>query len=73
MKESSRDNRKKVRMKKIEMRKRGPKMVLEKVRRRELCYLPPISVMVLFFVLVLNFILFLVVSNCVSKKIKRLK
>jgi len=62
-----------VKMKKTEIRKRGPRIVLEKVRRRELHYLPPISTIVLFFVFVLFFILFLVVFNCVSKKIKRLK
>ena len=55
----------------MEIRKRGLKMAQGKVRRRGLCCLPPISVIVLFFVLVLNFILFLVVSNYMSKKIKR--
>ena len=62
-----------MRIKKIETRKRGLRMALGKVRRRELYCLSPISIIVLFFVLVLNFILFLVMSNCVGKKIKRLK
>ena len=53
-----------VRMKKMETRKRDLRMAPGKVRRRELHHLPPISVIVLFvflFVFVLNFILFLVV------------
>jgi len=56
--------------KKMEIMRKGLKRDLEKVKR-ELHCLPSISAMVLF--LVLNFILFLVVSNCVSKKIKKLK
>ena len=55
------------------MMRKGLRIASEKVRRRELHYLPSVRVMILFFVLVLNFILFLVVSNCVSKKFKRLK
>jgi len=63
-----------VRMKKMEMKKRGLRMALEKVRRRKLYCLSPVSIIVLIF-LILNFEfhLFLVVSNCVSNKIKRLK
>jgi len=64
---------KSVRMKKTEIIRRGLKRDLEKVRRRELCHLSPVSAIILFFVLVLNLILLLIVSNCVSKKIKRLK
>ena len=62
-----------VRMKKIKTRKRCLRMALEKVRKKGLYYLSSVSIIILFFVLVLNFILFLVMSNCVSKKIKRLK
>jgi len=32
----------------MEMTRRGLRMALGKVRRRELCYLPPISIVVLF-------------------------
>lgn len=56
--------------KKMEMMRKGLKRDLEKIKRRLHCLLS-VSAMVLF--LVLNFILFLVVSNCVSKKIKKLK
>ena len=62
-----------MRIKKTKMRKRGLRMALEKVRRKRLYYLSPVSIIFLFFVLVLNFILFLVVFNCMSKKIKRSK
>ena len=63
-----------VRMKKMEMKKRGLRIASEKVRRRKLYCLSPVSIIVLIF-LILNFEfhLFLVVSNCVSNKIKRLK
>jgi len=33
---------------KVEMKRRGPRMALEKVRRRGLHCLPPISIVVLF-------------------------
>ena len=56
---------------KIETIRRGPRMALGKVRKRRLYCLPSVSITVLFFVLVLNFILYLVTFNCVSKKIKR--
>ena len=36
---------------KAEMMQRGPRMAPEKVRRRGLCYLPPVSIVVLFFVI----------------------
>jgi len=39
---------KKVRLKKTEMTRRGLKMAPEKVRRRGLYHLPPISIVVLF-------------------------
>jgi len=56
--------------KKMEMMRKGLKRDLKKVKRELYC-LPSVSAMVLS--LFLNFILFLVVSNCVSKKIKKLK
>jgi len=50
--------------KKKETMRRDLKRDLEKIRRRRLYHLPPVSVIVLFFVLVLNFILFLIVLYC---------
>ena len=47
-----------VRMKKMEMKKRGLRMASEKVRRRKLYCLSPVSIIVLIF-LILNFICFL--------------
>ena len=63
-----------VRIKKMEMKKKGLRMASKKVRRRKLYCLSSVSIIVVIF-LILNFEfhLFLVVSNCVSNKIKRLK
>jgi len=37
-----------VKLKKMEMTRRGPRIALGKVRRRELCYLSLVSIVVLF-------------------------
>ena len=38
------------------MKRRGPRMAPEKVRRGGLCHLPPVSILVLFFLLIELFI-----------------
>jgi len=43
----------------MEMKRRGPRMALEKVRRWELRHPPPVSILVLFFLLIEFFIYFL--------------
>ena len=52
---------------------RGPRIALEKVRRRGLYHLPSVSIIVLFFVLVKFYFLGFGFLYCVSKKINRLK
>ena len=52
---------------------RGPRIALEKVRRRELYHLLSVSIIVLFFVLVKFYFLGFGFLYCVSKKINRLK
>ena len=39
----------------MEMIRGGPRMVLEKVKRRELCRLSLVRIVVLFFLLIFNF------------------
>ena len=52
---------------------RGPRIAVEKVRRRGLYHLPSVSIIVLFFVLVKFYFLGFGFLYCVSKKINRLK
>ena len=53
---------------KIKTIRKGLRMTLGKFRRRRLHHLNSVTIMICFFVL--NFILYLVVSNYVSKKTK---
>ena len=54
----------------MEIMRRGLKMAPGEVRKSGLHCLSPVSIIVLLFILDLNFILYLVVSNCISKKSK---
>ena len=52
-----------------ETMRRGLRMVLGKVRRKKLHFLPPVRLVVLFFILIVIFFLWF---KCVSKKIKKI-